>query len=77
MGSGVERLEARELRSEGAFSAYGRAGVGHNFGRAVLPRPDDQIKNAITIKIPIATLTLPSNPGNGMMVPTNRSPLPS
>src|SRR5262249_18780170 len=70
----IERLEARQLRPEGAFATYGCTGVGHNFGRAVLPRADDQVANAIS---PIATLTLPSKPGNGMIVARNRSPLPS
>src|SRR5262249_16852008 len=48
----LERLEARQLRPESALATYGRTGVGHNFGRVVLPRADDQVKNAITINIP-------------------------
>ena len=48
---GIEGLEARQLRPEGAFATYGRTGVGHNFGRVVLSRADDQVKNAITINI--------------------------
>src|SRR5262249_3866452 len=73
----LECLKARQLRSEGASAPYGCTGVGHHFRRAARPRADDQVKNAITINIHIATLTLPSKPGNGMTVATNASPLPS
>src|SRR5262249_17459062 len=48
----LECLKVRQLRSEGPFAAYGCPGVGHNFRRAVRPRADDQVKNAITINIP-------------------------
>src|SRR5262249_50513985 len=60
---GIERLEARQLRPEGAFAADGRAGIGHNLGRAVLAGTDDQVKDAITINIPHRYIDAAFKPG--------------
>src|SRR4029078_2831536 len=49
--SGIERLETRQLCSEGAFAAYRRARINHNLRRVILAGADDQVEYAVTVDI--------------------------